>query len=61
MNVRTIREDHKEIELKYNSEYHNIDIPELQEHRIVYNAKVRYKPKLQIDNSTLLTTSAWRN
>ena len=26
MNVRTIREDHKQIELKYNFEYHNIDI-----------------------------------
>ena len=26
MNVRTIREDHKKIELKYNFEYHNIDI-----------------------------------
>ena len=26
INVRTIREEHKQIKLKYNCEYHNIDI-----------------------------------
>ena len=41
MNVRTIREEHKQIELKYNSEYHNIDILGIQEHSIIHDEKVR--------------------
>ena len=55
MNVRTIREEHKQIELKYNFEYHNIDI---QEHKIIHDEKVRYKT---IGRSIFITTSAWRN
>ena len=31
MNIRTIREEHKQIELKYNFEYHHIDNLGIQE------------------------------
>ena len=41
MNVRTIRKEHKQIELKYNFKYHNIDILGLQEHSIIHDEKVR--------------------
>ena len=58
MNIRTIREEHKQIELKYNFEYHNIDILGIQEHRIIHDEKVRYKT---IGRSIFVTTSAWRN
>ena len=55
MNIRTIREEHKQIELKYNFEYHNIDILGIQEHRIIHDEKVRYKT---IGRSIFVTTSA---
>ena len=58
MNVRIIREEHKQIELKYNFEYHNIDILVIQEHRIIHDDRVRYKI---IGRSIFVTTSAWRN
>ena len=57
INVRTIREEHKQIKLKYNFEYHNIDILGIQEHRIIHDEKVRYKT---IGRSIFVTTSAWR-
>ena len=41
MNIRKIREEHKHIELKYNFDYHNIDILGMQEHIIIQDAKVR--------------------
>ena len=58
MNVNTIREEHKQIELKYNFEYYNIDIPGIQEHIIKHDEKFRYKT---IGRSIFVTTSAWRN
>ena len=58
MNVRTIIEEYKKIELKYNFEYHNIDILGIQDHIIIHDEKVRYKT---IGRSIFVTTSAWRN
>ena len=58
MNVRTIREVHTQIELKYNFKYHNIDILGIQEHRIIHDEKVRYKT---IGRSIFVTSSTWRN
>ena len=58
MNVRTIREEYKQLELKYNFESHDLDILGIQEHRIMHNEKVKYNT---IGHSTLITTSAWKN
>ena len=58
MNFRIIREEHKQIELKYNFEYHNIYILGIQEYRIIQDEKVRYNT---IESSIFVTTSAWRN
>ena len=62
MNVRTIREEYKQIELKNNFEYHHIYIYiyilGIQEHRIIHNEKVRYKIFVRI---IILTSLALRN
>ena len=42
MNVRTIREEYKQLELKYNFESHDLDILGIQEHRIMHDATVKY-------------------
>ena len=42
MNVRTIREDHKQLELKYNFESHDLDILGIQEHLIMHDENVKY-------------------
>ena len=42
MNVRTIREEHKQLELKYNFESHDLDILGIQEHRIMHD-EIKYK------------------
>ena len=62
MNVRTIREEHKQLELKYNLQSHDLDILSIQEHRIMHDETVeRMKVKYNnIGNSTLITTSAWK-
>ena len=52
MNVRTIREEHKQLELKYNFESHD-----LQEHRIMHDETIKYNT---IGHSTLITTPAWK-
>ena len=54
MNVRTIREEHKQLELKYNFESHDLDILGIQEHRIMHDETVMYNT---IEHSTLITTS----
>ena len=58
MNVRTIREEHKQLELKYNFESHYLDILGIQEHRIMHDETVKYNT---IGHSTLITTSAWKH
>ena len=58
MNVRTIREEHKQLELKYNFESHDLDILGIQEHRIMHDETVKYNT---IGHSTLITTSTWKN
>ena len=58
MNVRTIREEHKQIELKYNFESHDLHIIGIQEHRIMHNETVKYN---NIGHSTLITTTEWNN
>ena len=58
MNVRTIREEHKQLELKYNFEIYDLDILGIQEHRIMHDETVKYNT---IEYSTLITTSAWKN
>ena len=42
MNIRTIREEHKQLELKYNFESHDLDILGIQEHRIMHDETVKY-------------------
>ena len=37
MKVRTIREEHKPLELKYTFESHDLDILGIQEHRIMHD------------------------
>ena len=58
MIIRTIREEHKELELKYNFESHDLDILGIQEHRIMHDETVKYNT---IGHSTLITTPAWKN
>ena len=53
MNVRTIREEHKQIELKYNFESHDLNILGIQGHRIMHDETVKYNT---IGHSTLITT-----
>ena len=58
MNVRTIRDEHKQLELKYSFESHDLDILGIQEHRIMHAETVKYNT---IGHSTLIITSAWTN
>ena len=61
MNVRTIREEHKQLELKYNFESHGLIMHDLyilriQEHRTMHDETVNYNT---LGHSTLITTSTW--
>jgi len=58
LNVRTMRDAHKRIELAHNFEEYGIDILGIQEHRIVHEDILKYE---DIQGNTLVTTSAWRN
>ena len=58
MNFRTIREEHKQLELKYNFKSHDIDILGIQDHRIMYDDTFKYNT---IEHRTFITTSAWKN
>jgi len=58
LNVRTIRESHKRIELEHNFEEYGIDILGIQEHRIVHEENLKYEV---LEGKTLVTVSAWRN
>jgi len=58
MNVRTIRESHKKIELGHNFEEFGVDILGIQEHRICHEESLRYE---DLEGKTLVTLSAWRN
>ena len=58
MNVRTIREENNQLELKYNFESHDLDILGIQEHRIMHDETLKYN---NIGHSTLITTSSWTN
>ena len=40
MNVRIIQEEHKQLELKYNFEIHDLDFLGIQEHRIMHDETV---------------------
>ena len=42
INVKIIREEHKQLELKYNFESHELDILGIQEHLIIYDETVKY-------------------
>ena len=54
INVRKIREEHKQLELKYNFERHDHIILGIQEHLIMHDETVKYNT---IGHSTLITTS----
>ena len=58
MNVRTIRESHKQIELGHNFEEFGLDILGIQEHRICHDESLRYE---DLEGKTLVTLTAWRN
>ena len=58
MNVRKIREEHKQLELKYHFESHDLDILGIQEHIIMHGETVKNNT---IGHSTLITTLAWTN
>ena len=59
LNVRTLRQKEKRIELENIFSKSNLDILCVTDHKIVHEKeKVRFE---QLENCTLITTSAWRN
>ena len=58
MNVRTIRQKSRQIELVNNATKHNIEVIGIVDHKICHEDKIEYH---QYDKYTLITTSAWRN
>ena len=59
LNVRTIREDHKRLELATLFLRSNIKVLGIQEHRIVHEEEVKIERYLS--GVHLITSSAWRN
>ena len=57
-NTNTLRDKDRQLELQYCTQQHHIGILGVQEHRIIHNDPIEYKT---IGNSTLVTSSGWRN
>jgi exonuclease III len=58
LNVRTLRKENKRLELAANFNSCNLDILEINDHKIVHEDPVRFQ---KLDKCTLVTTSAWRS
>ena len=58
MNVRTLRQESKRLELINSMSRHSISILAIIDHKICHEDEINYE---QLDRHTLITSSAWRN
>ena len=58
LNVNTLRDEDRAIELAHCRSLLGIEILGIQEHRIIHEEPTEYR---KIGNSTLITVSGWRN
>jgi len=58
MNVHTLRQKSKRLELINSMSRHSISILAIIDHKICHEDEINYE---QLDRHTLITSSAWRN
>ena len=58
MNVRTLKDESKQLELTTNMRNQGIDILGLVDHKITHDDNINVQ---QIDQHIIITSSAWRN